>query len=134
MITAQQLDEWESLANQATEGPWYKCGGILCTVNNGGNCKTCDPDNDCEERQVKLYKRNNNVFCIAAREAVPALIALVRELQGELRLLNKEAAWLAAWAPHCHRTQPLIDTCSGGEDRAECIKCWRIVAQKAVQK
>lgn len=89
MISDEKLKEWERLANDATRGPWFACGGMVCTVDSNDNRDTCpEPRIHCAELKCFNGRLNGNKivfpdqkFAAAAREAVPALIAEVRRLQ-----------------------------------------------------
>ena len=132
IISENQLQKWEQLANEVIGKPWYMCGTTISAV----------------------------------REAVPALIARVRELEAELtviednnvkrlecidekgrlknriRQLEKEADYLArsvmaltaAYQHPCPH-----DDCKhkdGSQHDADmddiCRACWRDVARKEV--
>lgn len=104
MISETQLQEWERLANGATEGPWRFTRGSVVAI-------ACPKD-----------KR----FIAVAREAVPALIARVRQLE-------EEADWLASHVRNGEST--CVDTAYGVETcTSECIKCWREAARETVRK
>lgn len=74
MFTKEQLDEWERLANAATPGPWAFDGLRGVYVNQVAPMRAVVQlpvgAPDCE-------------FIAAARTAIPALIARVRELEAK---------------------------------------------------
>lgn len=81
MLTNEQLREWERLADGATKGPWvashqYDMRYVLSNEN-----------------EILLYGRDHKTraedfrFCAAAREAVPELIAEVREHSARIHQL-----------------------------------------------
>lgn len=85
---ADRLDEWEKLASAATPGPW---GFKICAVT--GTCGfIADGDHDETEVFIEAFPdiqfagegdeaqaKANAAFIAAAREAIPALIEMVRE-------------------------------------------------------
>lgn len=100
MISEEKLDEWERIANAATPGPWRFTRGSV----------------------VAIASPKDKRFISVAREAVPALIARVRQLE-------KEADWLASHVRSGVST--CVDTAYGVEDcTSECIKCWREAAKQ----
>lgn len=79
-MTKQELDELEALANAATHAPWVASGH---RVRASG-----DPD-----PIISLWNGAcDAAFVAAAREAVPKLIARVRELEELARLAYQAAA------------------------------------------
>ena len=133
MISEEKLEYWQRLADEATAGPWepviaYK-GSTCCGVQQQGiDEKSLDYKNVANNMSI-----SNSSFCASAREAVPALIARVRELE-------KEANWLAKAQKSCNRsymTEGVYSYCTrsyddlkGGQTR--CEVCWRETARKAI--
>ena len=87
-ITREQLDAWEELAKAATPGPWGVSTGYgedsaeaVCMAPGVRNYLL-----DVVVRSGRDGGTDNTVedaaFIAAAREAVPALIARVKELEG----------------------------------------------------
>ena len=139
-ISEQQLTEWERLANEATEGPWYF----------GENTALC-----------QFHGTDNARFICAAREAVPALIAELRKertqclelyrqngrlqsehlhmglergrIKYEAEQLEKEAEWLAEQASLASGCHGNVAKCGNffNEDETVCTKCWRQTAREA---
>ena len=69
-LTPERIDELEALANAATEGPWDS--DPYEVIDTWGKTVA-----DCT-------RPNDTAFITESREAVPALIAEVRRLRGEL--------------------------------------------------
>lgn len=107
MISEVQLIEWKRLSDMASDGPW-DCTEVIAGVDNfvvhqrvgekfGAKCIASQVSSEDAE------------FMIAARSAIPALIAEVRKLQKDLdglahdntalelknEQLQKEAGWLS---------------------------------------
>ena len=136
MISEEQLQEWQRLANEATEGPWKRCGldGVMSMSDDA------DPIIVSCYSTVITQQSKNADFIAAAREAVPQLITEVRrynllqkqfvETCENLVQTRREADWLASY---------FVDICAFPEkeckDSAEelCTLCWRKKARKAVQ-
>lgn len=97
-MTEERLQELERLANEATPGPWHKCNHDICTVDCGGDYRTCD-EKECEGKLVILESPKNMKFFIAAREAVPTLIAEVRTMKKMLRWFADHCSDLAGHDP-----------------------------------
>ena len=83
-MNEEHLKKLEHLCNEATPGPWYKCHHDICTKTSNGDYRTCD-EKECEGNLVILESPDNMKFILAAREAVPALIAEVRTMKKMLR-------------------------------------------------
>ena len=128
MIEETKLQEWERLANEATDGPW-------CLVKSesfpDGNVLSLRPKSTKDDKATALGAcriafKNDYEFMAAAREAVPELIA-------EVRKLNKEVDWLA------EKLSRMIDDCPKEKAKSYCyeapfcVACWRGAARKAVQ-
>ena len=81
-MTAAELDELEALANAATPGPW-KPGvlkpGICAWIDSA-----CGTVIDVTESPPEGMAVDDANFIAAARDAVPKLIARVRELEREM--------------------------------------------------
>lgn len=71
------LEKLERLCKKATPGPWYLCGQRFCTRDPQESCNL----QQCMARPFSLASAKNSEFVIAAREALPALIAEVRRLR-----------------------------------------------------
>ena len=93
------LDAIEARANAATEGPWEYSGLTLWGRDNLGLIKATTPE--------------DRTFTAAARTDVPALVARVRELEGENDLLRRQlqaargerpGTW-DTWEEHAARKQ-----------------------------
>lgn len=138
MIEEKQLQEWERLANEATEGPWYVAEGSI--IND---------DFPIHKPALAHYTcQDDAAFIAAAREVVPQLIAEVREMEADLQYadhfrtdcikaceqvaqLEKEADWLAGYhGVRC--VQTIIPSTSCSDDKV-CSQCWREAARKAVE-
>jgi hypothetical protein len=82
----EQIAEWQRLADEATPGPWGWGGSGVA----GGECgevliaKTDWSDVEGLSAEVLNRNRDNGRFIAAAREAVPALIARLAEVEGEV--------------------------------------------------
>ena len=106
MITDEQLAEWESLAGAATAGPWtYEDGNVFCgpiadarhealmaKVKAWKPGAKAGPPTPVDPRELvaQIPQENpdvsaNEVFIAASREAVPALVAALREARALLR-------------------------------------------------
>jgi len=71
-MTKQELNEIEARANAATDGPWMSVDSFIGVE-------------DAEDQAIGETGRDKDaVFIAHARTDVPALIAEVRRLQGEL--------------------------------------------------
>lgn len=119
MVRAEQLSEWERLANEATKGPWTHPGRTFVVSKSQKDEPVVA---DCNFHEAGQGPRNA-AFIAAAREAVPQLIA-------EVCRLEKEASCLATMLA-CERKLN-SDNCTschttGPED---CYYCWREEAQK----
>lgn len=134
MITETQLQELERLASEATPGPWKSdvrvgsaaiypakydvhCFGddthIICMLNGKYyNDQWCMADQQIADA----------AFIAAAREAVPALIARVRQLE-------KEADWLTEFVCSEYGCPTPKENCKS----FDCVKCWREAARKEVK-
>lgn len=75
-VPAIDLDELQRLCDTATPGPWD--GGSAIVENSDGLtvCEFSDPASDASERDAD--------FICAARDALPKLIAQVRQLQAQV--------------------------------------------------
>lgn len=71
MITKEQLTEWQKLCDEATPGPWEEDAGLV----------TAD---DCFKGLCYDISDEDAAFIVAARTAMPALIARVIELEAML--------------------------------------------------
>lgn len=125
MINEEQLSELERITNEATEGPWCLVesevfGGVILSLRPEA---TKDDESTglgvcVSEKDVADYK-----FIVAARSAVPALIA-------EVRRLKRQVEWIAAQAPYHEsciyefRKDEKPDNCD-----QKCEKCWLREAQ-----
>jgi hypothetical protein len=69
-----QLDEWEKLANAATSGPWQAMPYSDSTYSSPDRWIKADGANIADE-----VPEADAAFIAAAREAIPELIAMVRE-------------------------------------------------------
>ena len=85
-FTDEELTALEDLCNAATEGPWTlderrvgKRNGIQRLIANNDICQPVSLGDDYGDNN-----RANILFAAAAREAMPRMIAMVRELQPEV--------------------------------------------------
>jgi len=86
VMTKDELDELEALTNAATPGPWESTGVSIWGRNNVWVGEL----NFALSRQESLVTprvSNDANFIVAAREAIPRLIARVRELEMEAEML-----------------------------------------------
>ena len=103
-----RLDEWAALADAATEGPWL--------AEYSAEAGTCVLPHDAESTAeavalTRLYlAAADAAFIAAAREAVPALIAMVRERDEEIAeydaILTREGDLLTGVANALHGPPP----------------------------
>lgn len=77
-MTPEELSELEELSNKATPGPWVAEGD-----------KVVAPCPYYDDITTYLFP-NDTLFIAAARNAIPKLIARVRELEVERDELKKE--------------------------------------------
>lgn len=112
MISEERLQGLERLASEATPGPWYQCKDKVCDRGPWYECR----DTDCYVFPINIAR--NAQFIAAAREAVPELIARVRQLE-------KEADWLAE---QCQTMSCYSPTLRQGSSK----KQWREEARKEV--
>lgn len=82
--TEQQIAEWEKLSDAATPGPWGRAGTEV-TAKSIGYASVCDTETDND----KMCE--NAAFIAASREAIPALIADLREARAKLAEAEKDA-------------------------------------------
>ncbi len=96
MLTAEQIADLERLAAAATPGPWTKgrsYESVIAPITPGAP----DPREDARHYGGELVAESvfvpgNIAFIATAREAVPALIARVRELEATLKPFAVAAA------------------------------------------
>lgn len=123
------LTELEQLANEATQEPWVvyygeEYGRTIChriatvAIKDHGKCYSGNPK-DCK-------------FIVAAREAVPRLINMVRELETYIAQLEKEADYLAGsrYKLDCPEKPSRKISCK--MNKTICQQCWREAARNAV--
>jgi hypothetical protein len=81
VMTKKELDELETLANAATPGPWLAQGvlGRVMWICTDSGCNVV-----CAEDREMDFRMEDGEFIAAAREAIPRLIARVRELEAEI--------------------------------------------------
>lgn len=147
MIDECTLKKWEEQCASACEGPWrvsnikdknYYPDGVL-SLRGKDDVEICGP-----------IAKEDARFMATAREAMPLLIARVRELEADLQYadhfrtdcikaceqvaqLEKEADWLAKYATgKSPCIKPLFDCREAGQIN-QCHICLRDVARKAVQ-
>lgn len=162
MIDEKQLQEWERLANEATDGPWLTYSqakkvlnvhwndwfSILAYNGNGKPFILCSSngamttDKAKEEARLKEglpepegQTKCDMAFIAAAREAVPMLIAEVHKLNAITTRLEREATWLANGAMEREVCPPQYDILECEEDKTQevCAKCWRQAAMDAFE-
>jgi hypothetical protein len=87
------LDELERLAAQATPGPWVanNWGRVWYTPNTDSKRLVCDTMRNTM-RNPKRWRANARLIA-AMREALPELIARVRKLELQRKLLAKELVY-----------------------------------------
>lgn len=94
MITDDKLREWEELADKATPGPWQACNGysfpgaVIEGISEQHKVDVVVDDGSYDEWGTGVQKKEDASFIAASREAVPALIAEVRELRAKLKILT----------------------------------------------
>jgi hypothetical protein len=96
--TDPRLDEWGKLANAATPGPWRTDLNVtswsVLAPEWKRVCSGDIPDSlwrgPLEERAASVYIADMR-FIAAAREAIPALIAMVRVRDAKIALLKKQS-------------------------------------------
>jgi hypothetical protein len=87
-----RLEEWLALANAATPGPWVSSSlgfqvltgdrwNTICETHVRGKTKP-----EWEDGRAAASHSANAFFIAAAREAIPALIAMVRKVTAEASL------------------------------------------------
>ena len=113
-MTPADLDTLQALSDAATGKEWRFDGRDVFTVSDGGNGYLIDryPDSidiivgqcpHCGNRRVGVVTGDNDMdFIAAARMAVPALIADMRELKAALAAADKQHA---ALMESCERIQ-----------------------------
>ena len=87
MTTPEQRTEWQTLADAATPGPWYSQENDLI----GGFCvmPTDSPPSQVRACTIADFtSAKDSRFIAAAREAMPALLAEVAQLQSEVATLR----------------------------------------------
>lgn len=119
-ISNEQLDEWEKLADDAHHGPWFVRYGTNPDYPHGVECGY--PQQVISEGDVILigeFYDGTDVapavhapFVAAARTAVPALIAEVRELRYVIRKIRQEVLDAAKNGDRLHQTKkrPMVTT------------------------
>lgn len=94
------LEELETLLAAATPGPWE----ILYSTKRGDGeeyLTVIDVNKDgiaWDEPYHEMFERKDTEAIVALRNAAPALIARVRELEAENDVLNEELSYLQAEA------------------------------------
>jgi len=87
---AGYLDELERLCAAATPGPWFmQDGDVWC-------CPSGEEQQEYIVGLVRVLDFVDGAFVAAARDALPKLIAKVRELQAELDIADKRLRWVPA--------------------------------------
>lgn len=77
-VTDEELNELEALANEATPGPWRVTADPVVSINVEAPSTFI---------AIDYWERDAN-FVVAARDALPRLIAEVRQLREELARAN----------------------------------------------
>lgn len=103
MIPRAKIDEWEALARAATEGPWY-AGACMHSdgteqsveISLGGNTLRAlmsikEPHPPGRAGFLRACRNPDIAFAAASRQAVPELVAALRET---VRLLGKDHRWM----------------------------------------
>lgn len=89
VMTKEELDALEELANAATPGPWESSGVAVWGKNN---VWVGDLNFEASRQESLVAPRvsNDANFVAAAREAIPKLIAKVRSLEAEIDAFGLE--------------------------------------------
>lgn len=111
MISKEQLDKWQNLADAATPGPWEVGGphpgtSVIVETDPGGgsiyNGTAYPPEyaaiaiiDQRKEGEPNAEARAEAAFIATSRAAVPDLIAEVRRLQEENKALNHKLSFAA---------------------------------------
>ena len=131
MFVQLDLDELHRLADAATPGPWERQETVHTDnyVTAGGGVLTgthvCGP----------TYERHNALFIAAAREAVPALITRVRELEAALSVSAsadpadehhnaEERQAESELCRDCGDKMEYVGTPDGASGYLHCWRCW----------
>lgn len=107
-ITEERLQEIEARAAEATPGPW---GGVGSIMEWDWKANAYRPDSSkptvlaWNGQDWWAMTEADKAFVAAAREDVPALIAEVRRLRGELEESRKSQGYSQPphWEPHWDR-------------------------------
>ena len=95
-MDSAKIDELERLAAQATPGPWYTlsemCEGVGCDTIISKQGEICDFVGNMHNPY------GDRSYIVAARNAVPELIAENRALQERVRELERQRDWLIRYA------------------------------------
>lgn len=81
-VTEQQLAEWERLAGAATAGPWRVTDYENVMRADGRHIAFDDSDDGA------CVRESDAAFIAASREAVPRLVAALREARAETKALR----------------------------------------------
>ena len=97
-MTADELDRLTALAAAATPGPWTH---EPCEYSRATQVSAKDAPYgvvmDNETYYPQAVRAEDQAFCAAARDAVPALVAEVRRLRGALhQIARRDDAEMAA--------------------------------------
>jgi hypothetical protein len=91
MITAEQLEEWEAVCENASLGPWvvFEPDVDEPIADEDTLCYVDDADGNLVGERIETCDAE---FVALAREAMPALIARVRELEAALARAERRHA------------------------------------------
>jgi len=127
-MTRPDLDALSALADNATAGPWdiyrYKHGGGRICIDDDEQKERrreliADMIGDDPDAIATIYNEGDREFLLASREAIPALIAYARELEGRIEK--------APHAASCHSRYAI-----GFPSREyNPCNCWKSVAVSA---
>lgn len=117
-ITATELDELERIAKLATPGPWrvdedgdLRAGGPAAYLRSLATLYAPIVDDDDSRNDADV------AFIAAARDALPRLIAQVRELENRLDLADQRTVALM------RMTAPVCFGCNGKRTGTHCADC-----------
>ena len=110
-VTQEHLEQWRALADAATPGPWRgdtDRGELKYAVLGGDRELVIKVDHkNAESGFVGDNGENDGAFVLAARTAVPALLAEVERLRAENAELHSENEMLRVLLEIPRRDAPL---------------------------
>jgi hypothetical protein len=81
------IEKMEALAKAATRGKWVVDGDVLRSAKDDLTIVSIG----------KVWLPKDSQFIAAAREAVPALLARVRELEADLKNIQQDLPYVMGW-------------------------------------